>query len=90
MAGNPQNWGQTLRRLDTTCGSQITRRALLRGSLAAAAALGVTRGAWAQQMQTHMPPGVAPKPRGPLVFLDYDKDELDASYNQAPWAPNQA
>lgn len=42
-----------------------------------------------QRMQTHVPPGVAPKPRGPLVFLDYDKAELDAAYDQAPWAPNQ-
>jgi len=44
----------------------------------------------AQQMQTHMPPGVAPKPKGPLVFLDYDKDEIDAAYDQSLWAPNQA
>ncbi len=35
-----------------------------------------------------MPPGVAPKPKGPLVFLDYDQEELDAAYNQIPWAPN--
>ena len=41
-------------------------------------------------MQTHMPPGVAPKAKGPLVFLDYDKDEIDAAYTQSLWAPNQA
>jgi arylformamidase len=41
-------------------------------------------------MQTHMPPGAVPKPKGPLVFLDYDKDELDAAYDQPQWAPNQA
>jgi arylformamidase len=41
-------------------------------------------------MQTHMPPGAAPKPKGPLVFLDYDKDEIDAAYDQLQWAPNQA
>ena len=35
-----------------------------------------------------MPPGVAPKPRGRAVFLDYDQEELDASYDQAPWARN--
>jgi arylformamidase len=37
-----------------------------------------------------MPPGVAPKPRGPIVFLDYDQEELDAAYDQIPWAPNRA
>lgn len=36
-----------------------------------------------------MPPGTVRKPKGPLVFLDYDKDELDASYDQSLWAPNQ-
>lgn len=66
---------------------QMTRRALLGGALATAAAA-VARPAVAQQMQTHMPPGVAPKPKGPLVFLDYDKEEIDAAYNQEPWAPN--
>ena len=65
-----------------------TRRAVLRGALATAAAI-ASRPALARQMQTHMPPGVAPKPKGPLVFLDYDKEELDAAYSQAPWAPNQ-
>lgn len=67
----------------------MTRRALLRGSLATAA-VAVTGPVLAQQTQTHMPPGVAPKPKGPLVFLDYDKDEIDAAYTQGPWAPNQA
>ena len=43
-----------------------------------------------QQMQTHMPPGMPPRPKGPLVFLGYDQQELDAAYDQAPWAPNQA
>lgn len=41
-------------------------------------------------LQTHMPPGREAGPKGPLVFLDYDKDEIDASYDQALWAPNQA
>ena len=36
-----------------------------------------------------MPPGSQPKPKGPIVFLDYDKDELDASYDQSRWASNQ-
>lgn len=46
--------------------------------------------AFAQQLQTHVPPGVSPKPRGPAVFLDYDQEELDAAYTQSLWAPNQA
>jgi len=61
------------------------------GVALAAAASAVAGGARvrAQQMQTHLPPGVVPKRKGRLVFLDYDQDELDAAYNQAPWAPNQ-
>jgi arylformamidase len=39
-------------------------------------------------MQTYLPPGVRAKPKGPLVFLGYDKEEIDFAYNQAPWAPN--
>jgi arylformamidase len=66
----------------------MTRRAALGGVLAAAAAA-VTSPVLAQQMQTHMPRGVAPKPKGPLVFLDYDQEELDTAYDQAPWSPNQ-
>lgn len=26
--------------------------------------------------------------KGPKVYLDYDQAELDAAYNQSPWAPN--
>lgn len=63
----------------------MTRRSLLGSSLALFAG-----NAFAQQMQTHLPRGVAPKPKGPAVFLDYDKEELDHAYDQAPWAPNQA
>lgn len=40
--------------------------------------------------QTHMPPGMVSKPKGPLVFLDYDKEEIDASYDQGQWVTNQA
>ena len=67
----------------------MPRRAVLGGALAAvvvAASDVVT----AQQIQTHAPPGVVPKRKGPLVFLDYDQEELDAAYDQAPWAPNSA
>jgi arylformamidase len=64
----------------------ITRRALLGGALAATAIAGPALAT--QQMQTHLPPGVVPKAKGPLVFLDYDKEEIDFAYDQAPWAPN--
>jgi arylformamidase len=70
-------------------GRLITRRAVLGGVLAAAAGT-AARPLSAQQMQTHLPPGATPKPKGPLVFLDYDKEEIDAAYDQAPWAANQA
>jgi len=68
--------------------TRMTRRSLLRGALATAA-VAAARPVLAQQMQTHLPPGVAAKPKGPLVFLDYDKEEIDFAYDQAPWAPNQ-
>ena len=67
----------------------ISRRALLGSTLAAASGLAGGLRLSAQSMQTHMPPGVRPKPKGPIVFLDYDQEELDVSYDQAPWAPNR-
>ncbi len=67
----------------------ISRRALLGSTLAAASGLAAGLRVSAQSMQTHMPPGVQPKPKGPIVFLDYDQEELDVSYDQAPWAPNR-
>ena len=76
-------------RIDPVNDRRISRRALLGGALATAAASGA-RPLLAEQLQTHMPPGVAPKAKGPLVFLDYDKDEIDAAYTQALWASNQA
>ena len=36
-----------------------------------------------------MPPGIAPKRKGPPVYLDYEKQELDWAYDQAVWAFNQ-
>jgi len=66
---------------------RMTRRSVLRGALVTAA-VAAARPALAQQMQTHLPPGVAAKPKGPLVFLDYDKEEIDVAYDQAPWARN--
>lgn len=68
---------------------RLTRRSVLGGALAlpTIAAFGP---ALAQQarMQTYLPPGVTPKPKGPIVFLDYDKEEIDYAYDQGPWAPN--
>ena len=69
---------------------RLTRRAWLGAALTTAASAAAGVPAFARQMQTHMPPGTAPKPKGPIVFLDYDQEELDAAYTQAAWAPNQA
>src|SRR5262245_24528927 len=41
-------------------------------------------------MQSHLPPGARLRAKGPLVFLDYDQEELNAAYDQTLWAPNQA
>jgi len=68
--------------------TRMTRRSILRGTLVTAAVV-AARPVLAQQMQTHLPPGVVAKPKGPLVFLDYDKDEINFAYDNAPWAPNQ-
>jgi arylformamidase len=68
--------------------SLMTRRALLCGAVVTAA-VAAAKKVLAQQMQTHLPPGVTAKPKGPLVFLDYDKDEIDFAYDQVPWAPNR-
>ena len=67
--------------------TRITRRSLLCGALVTAVAAASST-ALAQQMQNYLPPGKMAKPKGPLVFLDYDKDEIDFAYDQAPWAPN--
>lgn len=66
----------------------LTRRALLGGAVASAVAA-TAASASAQQLQNHLPPGMTPKAKGPHVFLDFDQTELDASYDQALWAPNQ-
>ena len=67
--------------------TRLTRRSVLCGALVTTV-LASVRPVLAQQMQTYLPPRVAAKPKGPLVFLDYDKDEIDFAYDQAPWAPN--
>jgi hypothetical protein len=41
-------------------------------------------------MQTHLPSRLAAKPKGSVVFLDYDQEEIDLAYDQAPWVPNEA
>lgn len=64
------------------------RRREFLGALASSAALVCGAHAQSPRLQSFLPPGVPPKPKGPLVFLDYDKDEIDFAYDQAPWAPN--
>lgn len=75
--------------IDSTTDRHMTGRTVLDGAPAPAAVAAVGP-AQSQQgrMQTFVPPGVAPKPKGPLVFLDYDKDEIDFAYDQAPWSAN--
>jgi len=75
--------------LNNLFGAKISRRTVLGGALATSA-IWVYRppSLWAQQMQNYLPPGVTPKPKGPLVFRDYDKEELDYAYEQLHWAPN--
>jgi arylformamidase len=68
--------------------TRMTRRSAIR-SVLVTAAVAAARPVLARQLQTHLPPGVAAKPKGPVVFLDYDKEEIDFAYDQAPWAPNQ-
>jgi len=67
----------------------MKRRTILRSALAAAS-VAANRPVFTRQMQTHLPPGVVAKAKGPLVFLDYDKDEINYAYDQEPWAPNLA
>lgn len=72
--------------------SIFSRRAILGGAaaLVAVAPLVSATSAFAQdvQMQTYLPPGIAPGPKGPLVFLDYDQEELNYAYDQGPWSLN--
>ena len=68
--------------------SRITRRAALGAAFALGAAVAVGSAMAQQMMQGFVPPGQTPKPKGPRVFMDYDKDEIDWAYDQALWAPN--
>jgi len=67
---------------------QITRRMVLGGALALGTAAAAGMALAQPVMQNFVPPGMVPKPKGPRVFMDYDKDEIDWAYDQAPWAPN--
>jgi hypothetical protein len=68
--------------------TRMTRRSVLCGAMATAA-VAVARPVLAQQMQTHLPPGVEPKPKGPHVFLDYDKAEIDFAYDRPRGPPTE-
>jgi arylformamidase len=67
-----------------------SRRAVIGGAVAAGALLvAQPLPVWAQQMQTYLPPGVEPKPKGPLVFRDYDQEELNHAYDNLVWLTNR-
>jgi arylformamidase len=76
-------------KFESIADESMTRRTILSGALATGMSALMGAPAFGQQMQTHRAPGITPKPRGPLVFLDYDQEELDDSYTQPLWAPNQ-
>jgi arylformamidase len=82
---NSNQKSEPLGNIDATSATRVSRRTLL-GGVAATMTVAALRPVLAQQMQTHMPPGTPPKPKGTLVFLDYDKDEIDAAYDQSLWA----
>lgn len=74
--------------LENPNGTGLSRRALLQGIGATAIAMAARPILGQQELQHHLPPGMEPKTKGPLVYLDYDQEELDLAYNQLPWAPN--
>lgn len=65
----------------------ITRRTFVGGAFTSTALLAAPS-LRAEQLQTHVPPGVAAGPKGHLVYLDYDQQELDYAYDQRPWLTN--
>ena len=70
-------------------GPDTSRRSVLHNVLAGTAAIAAgSLTACARTLQTYVPPGMAPRSKGPLVFLDYDQEELDLAYTQDAWAPN--
>lgn len=58
---------------------RVTRRVLLGAAAALTAAPALAEGCRV---------GPAPHEKGPLVFMDYDQVELDASYDQSVYEPN--
>ena len=71
-------------------GGSVSRRQVLGAAfMSTLGTLTRFRPAFGQQLQTHRAPGIQPKAKGPLVFLDYDQEELDDAYTQPLWAPNQ-
>src|SRR5262245_5543456 len=87
----PQTNEGKMREPENSSSSRISRRRMLGGLVGASfGAAAHVRSALAQQLQIHRASGITPKPKGPLVFLDYDQEELDDAYTQALWAPNQA
>ena len=73
---------------DLKDGAYISRRKVLGGVLALGAVAAAGMVSAQQVIQNFVPPGMVPKPKGVRVFMDYDKDEIDWAYDQAPWARN--
>ncbi len=79
---------ETLSKIEEPSFIGVERRTILRGVLVTSAAILIVP-LQAQQLQTYMPSGVTPQEKGTPVFLDYDQEELDTAYSQAPWARNR-
>src|SRR3984957_12251036 len=62
-------------------GKPVSRRAMLATTVAMAATPALADGCQV---------GPPPHPKGPLVFMDYDQVELDASYDQVYYEPQIA
>src|SRR4029077_12642775 len=74
--------GPSAARRLTDPGDRRTRRGAL-GAMAAGAVMALGGAAFAQQT------GLAPRVKGPRVWLDLDQAELDAAYDQTVWAGNR-
>ena len=71
-------------------GEKITRRKLFAGAAAgiAVAAGGKALAQTIMAQTTVVQPVVAPRVKGPIVWLDMDQQELDDAYTQSVYAPN--
>lgn len=67
-----------MRHIIALAGRKMTRRAVLSGAASIAAVP-----AMAEECRL----GPPPHHKGPLVFMDYDQVELDASYDQVYYEP---